>query len=154
MGEGFDAKNNPPHGCRRAFRPVPAASCRLQQRCLEAAAQGKLHHPAGAHDADDARYASGDEAYNRSVSASSPAAGNDRGNRSRDRTGDNARLTLPDFIYSTYNSLLDSGWRMDEIDRMDMPGFLRVRAWNARREQDKMKPRRRFIDEVWPGVKP
>ena len=71
-----------------------------------------------------------------------------------DRAGDNARLTLPDFIYSTYNSLLDSGWRMDEIDRMDMPGFLRVRAWNARREQDKMKPRRRFIDEVWPGVKP
>ena len=71
-----------------------------------------------------------------------------------DRTGDNARLTLPDFIYSTYNSLLDSGWHMDEIDRMDMPGFLRVRAWNARREQDKMKPRRRFIDEVWPGVKP
>ena len=26
-------------------------------------------------------------------------------------------------------------------------------AWNARREQDTMKPRRRFIDEVWPGVK-
>ena len=42
---------------------------------------------------------------------------------------------------------------MDEIDRMDMPGFLRIRAWNARREQDKAKPRRRFIDEVWPDLK-
>ena len=39
---------------------------------------------------------------------------------------------------------------MDEIDRMDMPGFLRVRAWYARREQNKKKPRRRYIDEVWP----
>ena len=67
---------------------------------------------------------------------------------------DTDRPTLPDFIYSTYNSLLESGWRMDEIDRMDMPGFLRVRAWHARREQDKKKPRRRYIDEVWPGVKP
>ena len=43
---------------------------------------------------------------------------------------------------------------MDEIDRMDMRGFLRVRAWHARREQDKKKPRRRYIDEVWPEVKP
>ena len=67
---------------------------------------------------------------------------------------DTDRLTLPDFIYSTYNSLLESGWRMDEIDRMDMPGFLRVRAWHARREQDKKKPRQRYIDEVWPEVKP
>ena len=24
---------------------------------------------------------------------------------------------------------------MDEIDRMDMPGFLKLRAWNAGREQ-------------------
>ncbi len=43
---------------------------------------------------------------------------------------------------------------MDEIDRMDMPGFLRVRAWHAQREQDKKKTRRRYIDEVWPEVKP
>lgn len=43
---------------------------------------------------------------------------------------------------------------MDEIDRMDMPGLLRVRAWHARREQDKKKPRLRYIDEVWPEVKP
>ena len=63
-------------------------------------------------------------------------------------------LTLPEFIYSTYNSLLESGWRMDEIDRMDMPGFLKIRAWNARQEQKKKEPRQRYIDEVWSGLKP
>jgi Ni,Fe-hydrogenase III component G len=36
----------------------------------------------------------------------------------------------------------------------DMLGFLRLRAWDARREQEKKKPRQRFIDEVWPGLKP
>ena len=40
------------------------------------------------------------------------------------------------------------------IDEMDMLGFLRLRAWDATREQEKKKPRQRFIDEVWPGVKP
>jgi len=35
---------------------------------------------------------------------------------------------------------------------MDMLGFLHLRAWDATREQK--KPRQRFIDEVWPGVKP
>ena len=63
-------------------------------------------------------------------------------------------LTLPEFIYSTYNSLLESGWRMDEIDRMDMPGFLKMRAWNARQEQKKKEPRQRYIDEVWSSLKP
>ena len=43
---------------------------------------------------------------------------------------------------------------MYEIDRMDLPGFLRIRAWNSRREAEKKKPRRRHIDEVWPDVKP
>ena len=38
---------------------------------------------------------------------------------------------------------------MDEIDRMDMPGFLKMRAWNARQEQKKKEPRQRYIDEVW-----
>ena len=38
---------------------------------------------------------------------------------------------------------------MNEIDQMDMPGFLRVRAWNARRGKSKEKPHRAFIDEVW-----
>ena len=47
---------------------------------------------------------------------------------------------------------MKNGWRMKEIDEMDMLGFLRLRAWDARREQEKKKPRQRFIDEVWPGV--
>ena len=34
---------------------------------------------------------------------------------------------------------------MDEIDRMDLPGFLRIRAWNARQKQKKKEPRRRYI---------
>ena len=38
---------------------------------------------------------------------------------------------------------------MDEIDRMDMPGFFRVRAWKASREAKQKGPRRRYIDEVW-----
>ena len=38
--------------------------------------------------------------------------------------------------------------------KKDMLGFLRLRAWDAQREQKKKKPRQRFIDEVWPGVKP
>ena len=49
---------------------------------------------------------------------------------------------------------MKNGWRMKEIDEMDMLGFLRLRAWDTRREQEKKKPRQRFIDEVWPGVKP
>ena len=64
------------------------------------------------------------------------------------------RLTLQDFIYSTYNSLLDAGWRMQEIDQMDMLGFLKVRAWNSNRAKEKAEPKQRFIDEVWPGLKP
>ena len=53
-----------------------------------------------------------------------------------------------------YNELMKNGWRMKEIDEMDMLGFLRLRAWDATREQEKKKPRQRFIDEVWPGMKP
>ena len=41
---------------------------------------------------------------------------------------------------------------MDEIDRMDMPGFLKMRAWNAKQEQKKRKPRQRYIDEVWSSL--
>ena len=43
---------------------------------------------------------------------------------------------------------------MDEIDRMDMPGFLKMRAWNVRQEQKKKEPRQRYIDEVWSSLKP
>ena len=43
---------------------------------------------------------------------------------------------------------LATAWRMKEIDEMNMLGFLRLRAWNATREQEKKKPRHAFIDEV------
>ena len=43
---------------------------------------------------------------------------------------------------------------MKEIDEMDMLGFLRVRAWNSNREHKKNKPVARYIDEVWPDLKP
>lgn len=42
---------------------------------------------------------------------------------------------------------------MNEIDQMDMLGFLRVRAWRAKHEREKKEPRRRYIDEVWPDMK-
>ena len=38
---------------------------------------------------------------------------------------------------------------MKGIDEMDMLGFLRLRAWDATREQEKKKPRQRCLDEVW-----
>ena len=37
---------------------------------------------------------------------------------------------------------------------MDMPGFLKMRAWNAKQEQKKKEPRQRYIDEVWSSLKP
>ena len=43
---------------------------------------------------------------------------------------------------------------MAEIDQMDMLGFLKIRAWNAKREQKKKEPKRAFIDEVWASVQP
>lgn len=49
---------------------------------------------------------------------------------------------------------MKNGWRMKEIDEMDMLGFLRLRAWDATREQEKKKPRHAYIDEVWRSVKP
>ena len=61
---------------------------------------------------------------------------------------------MPEYVYSTYNTLLKSGWRMREIDEMDMLGFLRLRAWDAQHEIEKKKPKRAFIDEVWTSVKP
>ena len=42
---------------------------------------------------------------------------------------------------------------MQEIDEMDMLGFLRVRAWNAKQEQKKKEPKHAYIDEVWPDLK-
>lgn len=43
---------------------------------------------------------------------------------------------------------------MAEIDQMDLLGFLRIRAWNAKRKEKQKKPQPRWIDEVWPGLKP
>ena len=72
-----------------------------------------------------------------------------------DAGGEEPGLTLPEFIYSTYNSLLESGWRMDEIDRMDMPGFFRSPGVEGESREAKHKePRRRYIDEVWKDMRP
>lgn len=43
---------------------------------------------------------------------------------------------------------------MREIDEMDMLGFLRIRSWKARQDQARQEPVPRFIDEVWPNLKP
>ena len=50
--------------------------------------------------------------------------------------------------------MLESGWRMEDIDRMDMIGFFRLRAWKAGREQKQKSPAPRFIDEVWGSLRP
>lgn len=47
----------------------------------------------------------------------------------------------------TYNELLKNGWKMDEIDRMDMLGYLKVRAWALNKEKEAPK---KYIDEIWP----
>ncbi|MBE5799349.1 MAG: hypothetical protein E7321_05290 [Clostridiales bacterium] len=60
-------------------------------------------------------------------------------------------MTLSDYIFSTYNALLDAGWRMHEIDQMDMIGYMKVRAWKARKEAE---PKPAYIDEVWPSLRP
>ena len=49
---------------------------------------------------------------------------------------------------------MDSGWKMTEIDDMDMLGFLRVRAHKAQKEDGDGKPKETvikeaYIDEVW-----
>lgn len=42
---------------------------------------------------------------------------------------------------------------MSEIDRMDMLGFLRVRAWAAQQAAIKEQPKPAYIDQVWPNLK-
>ena len=61
---------------------------------------------------------------------------------------------MPEYIYATFNTLLKAGWRMKEIDEMDLLGFLRLRAWDAQQEQIKRAPKPAFIDQVWPNMKP
>ncbi len=70
-------------------------------------------------------------------------SGGDSADDYPDRSG---TLTLLEYVYATYNELMKNGWRMKEIDEMDVLGFLRLRAWNAKREHEKKKPRQRFID--------
>ena len=50
------------------------------------------------------------------------------------------------------HDILKDGWHMKDIDEMDMIGYLHVRAWDARREYDKVHvaPKKVYIDEVWP----
>ena len=43
---------------------------------------------------------------------------------------------------------------MTEPDVLGMLGFHRLRAGDARREQGRKKPRRRFRNEAGPGMKP
>lgn len=57
-------------------------------------------------------------------------------------------MTLSDFIYGIYSDLMENGWKMAEIDEMDMPGFLKIRAYQAKKEEKKKKPCK-YIDEIW-----
>ncbi len=43
---------------------------------------------------------------------------------------------------------------MLDIDEMDILGYLQVRAWKAKREQQKKQPVHRYIDEVWSTLHP
>lgn len=43
---------------------------------------------------------------------------------------------------------------MAEIDQTDLLGFLRIRAWNARKKKKEAAPKPSFIDTVWPSVRP
>ena len=43
---------------------------------------------------------------------------------------------------------------MQDIDGMDMLGYLKIRAWKVGREKKKAMPQRRFIDEVWGNMTP
>ena len=44
---------------------------------------------------------------------------------------------------------MKAGWTMSDIDSMDMIGFLKIRAWEARKKKKKNAPKRAYIDEVW-----
>lgn len=43
---------------------------------------------------------------------------------------------------------------MNEIDDMDMLGFLQVKAWKAQKDYDeKHTPKRMMIDQAWAGLR-
>ena len=56
--------------------------------------------------------------------------------------------TLRKLVVALLPELKRSKALRADIDEMDMLGFLRLRAWDATREQEKKKPRHAFIDEV------
>lgn len=58
-------------------------------------------------------------------------------------------MSLPDFVYNIYNSLLDASWKLHEIDDMDICGYLKVRAWKAKREHGSKKQPKVYIDQIW-----
>lgn len=53
---------------------------------------------------------------------------------------------------SCYNSLLDAGWKMTEIDQMDILSYWKMRAWKARNDKgnNNTVAKKAYIDEVWP----
>ena len=48
---------------------------------------------------------------------------------------------------------METGWRFDDIDRMDMLGFLKIRAWKLNREKELKAPKQAYIDQVWPDLR-
>ncbi len=46
------------------------------------------------------------------------------------------RFRLTQGKSASGNELMKNGWRMKEIDEMDMLGFMRLRVWDATREQE------------------
>ena len=48
---------------------------------------------------------------------------------------------------------METGWRFDDIDRMDMLGFLKIRAWKLNREKEEKAPKQVYIDQVWPDLR-
>ena len=43
---------------------------------------------------------------------------------------------------------------MNEIDGMDMLGFLKIRVFKAKKQAKKKESKPSYIDTVWPGLKP
>ncbi|MBQ8708347.1 MAG: hypothetical protein IJ523_09705 [Succinivibrionaceae bacterium] len=50
-----------------------------------------------------------------------------------------------------YLILLESGWRLQEIDEMDLIGYIRLQVW---REKKKLEGRHTTIDVALPWMAP
>jgi hypothetical protein len=53
------------------------------------------------------------------------------------------------LIYGTYSVLLKEGWTMTDIDRMDIFGYWRVRAWERRKDKPKDDDGPAYIDDFF-----